>query len=309
MNNLFFAFHYDRNICFILIIIIFLIGCKKNTTGFIQENIKSPVCIETVSITTDTILLENTDGRLSGIVNNNAIRIRDKPSLEGNIIGQLNSGMKINVLGRSEHRMLLKENNSYWLKINLDNIDGWTYGAYIDLYEIQHDTLSILSSDKYNLYFTTEFLERVIVETNLSYIGIIGDVIFDRTKIDGLRVYQGGRILYDADGIFWFDSDTLLRYLEYENYNIILVTQEIDSIEYVCDYLIIEKKTTETYLFKAMGTVKIDGEFPSFDVTVVINNNWIGLYTNDISQAFKINPQTRKIEPIFFKTIRLTSEL
>ncbi len=162
------------------------------------------------------------------------------------------------------------------------------------------------SAPKSITYVTTDFWEKVITGQDLND----STIIFDRTKIDGMRVHGAGRILYDSDYNFWYDSDTLLRYIDYANYNIILVTQEIDTVEYVRDYLVIEKRTLETSLTHCQGTVRIDGVYPKFDVTVVVNHSWRGKrFTDDISQAFKVNMETRKIEPIIFETIRLYSEI
>ena len=297
MSNVFIFFHSVKKIYLFLIVITIFIGCKKNSTNVVQNNIESPVFTETVSPMNHPFTYEDIDDGYYAIVNANAVRIRDQPSLEGIIIGHLNSGMAVNVLGRTQNRMSLEGNNTYWLKININDVDGWAYGAYIDLHDTQYDSLPILTSDKPASYFTEEFLERAITEPNLSD----GDIIFDETKSDGLRIYYGGRLFYG--------SDSLLRYMEYGNRNIILVTQEVEGIEYVRDYLILEKQNLETYLSNASGTVEIDGEFTNRDVTVVVNRHWQGGFTDDISQAFRINAQTRKIEPVIYDRIRLHSEL
>jgi len=85
----------------------------------------------------------------NGIVNDNAVRIRDTPSLGAKIVGQLNQGMSVTVLGRSQNRMFLDGCDSYWLKIKKDNTEGWSYGAYINLLDSQYDTLSVLSANGY----------------------------------------------------------------------------------------------------------------------------------------------------------------
>jgi len=86
----------------------------------------------------------------NGIVNDNAVRIREAPYLEGKIIGQLNQGMSVTVLGRSENRMFLDGYDSYWLKIKKDNAEGWSYGAYINLLDSQYDLLPVMSTVKPN---------------------------------------------------------------------------------------------------------------------------------------------------------------
>jgi hypothetical protein len=182
--------------------------------------------------------------------------------------------------------------------------------------------LFVLSPDKPISYFTTKkFLEKAMTEPNLPDGVIIYDetksdgmqIYFgapDETKFEGLRKYYGGRLLYDSNGVFWYDSDTILRFFEYANYNIILVTQEFNDIEYVRDYLFLKKQNPETYLHNSAGAITINEESPGCnDVIVVVNHYWRGRFTDDISQVFKINMQTRKIEPIIYDTIRLYSEL
>jgi hypothetical protein len=81
----------------------------------------------------------------TGIVNDNAVRIREQPSIESTVSGQLNQGLTVTVLGRSEKRMFLDGYDSYWLKIKTDNAEGWVYGAYINLTNYQYDSLPVLS--------------------------------------------------------------------------------------------------------------------------------------------------------------------
>jgi hypothetical protein len=181
---------------------------------------------------------------------------------------------------------------------------------YFDkIYNELYDSLSILSTDMPVTYFTEEFLEKAIKkgDTFLSE----ETIIFDRSKVlvllkdglwslwmDGLWIYYVGRLFYG--------SDTLKRYIEYGNYNILLVTQEIGDVEYVRDYLILEKQNPETHL--SNGAVEINGEYGDWEVDIVVNHHWQGRFTDDISQAFKVNPQTKKIEPFIYDTIRLYSE-
>jgi hypothetical protein len=184
----------------------------------------------------------------------------------------------------------------------------------------------ILSSDNPIINFATrEFLEMTIMEPDK----INGIIIYDElksdeltiyfgapdeTKPDALRKYGGGRLLYDSDGNFWFSSDTLFQLLEFKNYNIILVTQEINNIVYVRDFLFLEKYHSETHFVNSAGAAMINGGIfgtihQHQNLIIVVNRHWRGRYTEDISHVFFINMQSRKIEQIEFETIRLTSEL
>jgi len=177
-----------------------------------------------------------------------------------------------------------------------------------DNIDTQYDSLSVISNEIPVTYFTEKFLEKVINEdTSLYY----ETIIFDRSKVlglwkdglwglwmDNLRIYYVGRLFYG--------SDTLKRYIEYGDYNILLVTHEINDVEYVCDYLILKKQNPETHL--SNGAVVVNGEYGDWDVDIVVDHNWQGRFTDDISQAFKVNSQTRKIETFIYDTIRLYNE-
>jgi hypothetical protein len=249
---------------------------------------------ENTSYISDHIIQENTEEKRNAIVNDNAVRIRDQPTLEGKIIVQLNQGMSVTVLGRSQERMFLEGYDSYWLRIKKDDIEGWVYGAYIDLLDTQYESLLVLSTNESSSYFTKEFLERAIKDPKLSY----GNIIFDSLKTQGLLIYYGGRLSYG--------SNILERHIGYGNYNIILVTEEIGSVEYVRDYLILEKQNPETYL--GNGPVEINGAYFDWEIIVVVNHRWHALFTDDISQAFKVNLQTKKIEQVTYNSIRLYAE-
>jgi len=164
----------------------------------------------------------------------------------------------------------------------------------------------VLSNNKPVYYFSEEFVERAIKNPNLlSEEIVIFDDSLEKWKngpqgkwMGNLRLYYGGLLSYG--------SDIARLYIEYRNYNILLVTQKSDGVEYVCDYLILEKQNPETHL--SNGAVQINGEYWDEKVDVVVNHNW-RRFTDDISQAFKVNPKTKKIEPFIFNTIRLYSEI
>jgi len=193
--------------------------------------------------------------------------------------------------------------------INISTVVGHKNIGSLDT---KYNATTELSTNSPICNFTEEFLKKAINDPALSCENIIFEssaAPFDRSIAPGLWMYYGGKLLYDADNCFFYNSDTYLQYLDYENYNIILVTQEIDGIQYVRDYMILEKLNPQTHLFFSDGTVIIDGKSPGFPVTVVVNKHWQGRFTEDISQAFYVNMQTRKIEPVFFDTIRMVSEI
>jgi len=152
-------------------------------------------------------------------------------------------------------------------------------------------------------YFTQEYLDKSISGSNIAIDLSNNIIIFDVTKADGFKIYTRKAFLdaYNRQG-----TKISGYYLEYKNYNIIIVTEEINGTEYVRDYLILEKEHPESVLQD--GDVEINGEYFDHDIIVVIDSNWRmgGIpFTDDVNQAFKINWQTKKIEPVIYNTIRV----
>jgi hypothetical protein len=122
----------------------------EDEKGYERENIEYYIFFnkKNVELNQETLIQKVQESGTSfkegytGTVNDNAVRIRDRPSLEGNVVGKYNKGRMVTVLGRSKERMFLEGYDSYWLKIIKDDyIDGWVYGAYIDLIDTQYDLL------------------------------------------------------------------------------------------------------------------------------------------------------------------------
>ena len=155
-------------------------------------------------------------------------------------------------------------------------------------------------------YFTRDFAEEIIHNPSLRDEVSVKNIIFDRTRAEGLKIYGG---VAPFETMF---SDTInsldALFIEYMNYNIILLVERIDEIDYVRDFIILEKQYPETHL--AYGPVEINHEYFDWEIIVVVNRHWLNLpYTGDISYAFKINVSTKRIEPYPFETIRLFSEV
>ncbi|MCL2289228.1 MAG: hypothetical protein FWC34_00755 [Bacteroidetes bacterium] len=153
-------------------------------------------------------------------------------------------------------------------------------------------------------YFNQAYLDKVIankIERNKTE-----GLIFDRAREEslGLLNIRGGSVFSNNNR-----EIVLFRYhISYNNYNIILLTEPINNLEHVRDYLLIEKENSISNL--ASGPVEINGEYFDWSVTVVVNSSRRGLrYTDDISAAFFIDLENKRIKPLEFNTIRLWSEV
>jgi hypothetical protein len=94
----------------ILIIIVFLFSIQCNKTEKENTQIYTNTFIEQ-PINNNS---NNQANRFyTGIVNDNAVCVRELPYIERIISGQLNHGLTVTVLGRSEKRMFLDGYDSY----------------------------------------------------------------------------------------------------------------------------------------------------------------------------------------------------
>jgi len=131
---------------FLFMVVLLANGCQKKTGAPDQLQNESVISVEEESLQHDFSYLFTRPEIDIGIVNDNAVRIRDQLSPDAAIIGQLDQGMKVSVLGRSGNRVFLDGYDSFWLRIRKDNIEGWAYGAYINLTNYQYDLLPVITT-------------------------------------------------------------------------------------------------------------------------------------------------------------------
>jgi hypothetical protein len=108
----------------------------------------------------------------NGIVNTNSLRVRDDANLGGNIIGRLDRQTPVMVFERSNDRMFFEGYDSYWLKIKASDIEGWVYGAYVNLFDGQYESLPVL----------TELRAKTAPDLNYSQDGPIDELALKEKK-------------------------------------------------------------------------------------------------------------------------------
>jgi len=62
------------------------------------------------------------------------LRVRSAPTLEGEILGKVFTGMEVEVLDRSGCRQEIDGMNSYWYRISHRSVkEGWCFGGYLEI--------------------------------------------------------------------------------------------------------------------------------------------------------------------------------
>jgi hypothetical protein len=157
---------------------------------------------------------------------------------------------------------------------------------------------SCFLDDAEKRFLTGSYIEKSIDNQSLLREAIVSNtLIFDRTELYGLNIYHAKVFL---------NTNVHEYYIDFITHNILLIAEKVDGMVYVRDCLIIKKQNAEAYL--ANGPVEIDGDYFDWDITVLVNHKWRAKFTDDISQAFKIDIQAKRIMPFVYNAIRLYSE-
>lgn len=70
----------------------------------------------------------------TGTINDNRVRLRTEPNLNGETLDYLNSGDKVKITDRSEDTQKIDDMESYWYKVETaDGKTGWVYGWFVDV--------------------------------------------------------------------------------------------------------------------------------------------------------------------------------
>lgn len=83
---------------------------------------------------------------ITGIVNDDSVRIRETPGLKGTVLGKLNKNTSVIILGRTDKRDFISGNDSYWLHIRAGEEISWIYGAYVNIIDGNYQNLPVKAS-------------------------------------------------------------------------------------------------------------------------------------------------------------------
>jgi hypothetical protein len=104
-----------------------------------------------------------------------------------------------------------------------------------------------------------------------------------------------------------YDSGYGVYYLTYrQRYFILLLADEKNRVSSCIDIMIMPRPSPEYEL--GMGQVEINKDHFDSEVIVVYNKNWKGSYSDDIVAAFRPNLETKRIEEMSYKYIRIYRE-
>ena len=69
------------------------------------------------------------------VITGSHLRLRERATTESKAITTLWQGNVLEIIARDETRVRVEGKNDYWYQVAYDGLQGWVFGAYIELYE------------------------------------------------------------------------------------------------------------------------------------------------------------------------------
>jgi uncharacterized protein YgiM (DUF1202 family) len=123
-----------------MIILVFVLSCTKNKQTD-QNNLPPENNQESTSLTDEvTINKKNDTNLLTGIINDNNLRVRSEPDTSAEILGLLNQYDYVTIIDITENKTKVNNTENYWYKIiTSEETTGWIFGEYVNLMQISKE--------------------------------------------------------------------------------------------------------------------------------------------------------------------------
>jgi len=107
-------------LCSLSCLILVLSGCRKSEETF------------TIELPPTEILSAKTNW---AVISSSHLRLREKPLVDATAVTTLWRGSVLEVLSRSESKLVVEGQIDFWYQINYDGLQGWVFGAYLELFD------------------------------------------------------------------------------------------------------------------------------------------------------------------------------
>jgi len=69
------------------------------------------------------------------VISSSHLRLRERPSVESNAVTTLWKNNVLEIISRDEVKQTVEGHNGYWYRVAYDGLQGWVFGAYLELFE------------------------------------------------------------------------------------------------------------------------------------------------------------------------------
>lgn len=73
------------------------------------------------------------------VITGSHLRLRDRATTESEAITTLWRGNVLEIIARDETKVRVEGKDDYWYRVAYDGLQGWVFGAYIELCESEQD--------------------------------------------------------------------------------------------------------------------------------------------------------------------------
>ena len=78
-----------------------------------------------------------------GVVDTNYLRLRADPTQTAEVLAGLTKGTVLKILSATEKKETVEDETDYWYRVSLEGLEGWVFGAYLEIVESQSRALEI----------------------------------------------------------------------------------------------------------------------------------------------------------------------
>ena len=69
------------------------------------------------------------------VINAPHLRLREQPDESSQVVRYLKGGFVLEIISKTGTPEILEGEKDYWYQITFDGLNGWVFGAYLDLYD------------------------------------------------------------------------------------------------------------------------------------------------------------------------------
>ncbi len=110
-------------VCFEILSLFALLSCRPKSQSALEPEKAPPAAV--------------VQEKVIATVTGDALRVRDMPYLDAEIVGHLMTGDRIVIESRTEWTESIGDLNASWFFVRADGYSGWTYGGFLDFGEIE----------------------------------------------------------------------------------------------------------------------------------------------------------------------------
>ncbi|MFW5711549.1 MAG: SH3 domain-containing protein [bacterium] len=118
-------FYFAAFICATICTLVLLPGCRKETAQEFK-----------IDLPATPVLTMRSNW---AVVASSHLRLREKASIQSHAVTTLWQNNVLEIISRDEVQQEVEGKTGYWYKVAYDGLQGWVFGAYLQMYESENE--------------------------------------------------------------------------------------------------------------------------------------------------------------------------